>query len=162
MLTLEQLAELLGQHHSAAQTPVKEFALGKTFFSFNSQPAIMGVINLSPDSWYRESVCLSAQHALARAKVLTAQGAAIVDLGAESTVAHAARVEEALQQSKLLPVITALRNEDILVAVETYLPQVTRACLEAGANVLNLTAGDHTEELFRLVAAHEAAVIICY
>jgi dihydropteroate synthase len=49
-----------------------------------------------------------------------------------------------------------------LVSVETYQPAVTRACLEAGANVLNLTGTDPGDDLFRLVADHDAAVIICY
>ena len=65
----------------------------------------MGVINLSPDSWYRESVCLTAESAVQRGHVLAAQGADIVDLGAESTLANAARADEARQNSKLLPVI---------------------------------------------------------
>ena len=55
----------------------------------------MGVVNLSPDSWYRESVCLTAEAAVQRGRVLTAQGADIVDVGAESTLAHAARVDDA-------------------------------------------------------------------
>lgn len=122
----------------------------------------MGVVNLSADSWYRESVCLTAESAIQRGQMLAAQGADIVDLGAESTLAQAARVDEAGQNSKLLPVIKALRAANLLVSVETYQPAVTRACLEAGANVLNLTGTDHTEELFRMVAAHDAAVIICY
>jgi dihydropteroate synthase len=141
---------------------VAEFELGGRPFAFNSQPAIMGVVNLSADSWYRESVFLTTDAAVARAKVLAAQGAALVDVGAESTLAHAARVDEAAQNSRLLPVIRELRAADILVSVETYQPAVTRACLEAGANVLNLTGTDCSEELFRLVAAHDAAVIICY
>jgi dihydropteroate synthase len=122
----------------------------------------MGVVNLSPDSWYRESVCLTTEAALQRGQVLTAQGANLVDIGAESTLAHAARANDAAQNSKLVPVIKGLRQAGILVSVETYSPAVTRAGLEAGANVLNLTGTDGTDELYRLVAAHDAAVIICY
>jgi dihydropteroate synthase len=85
-----------------------------------------------------------------------------VDLGAESTLAHAARVEDAAQNSKLIPVIKALRQAGILVSVETYSPLVTRACLEAGANILNLTGTEGTDEMYRLIAAHDAAVILCY
>jgi dihydropteroate synthase len=162
MLSLEYLAELLEKYRSAARATVKEFSIAGRPFSFNAQPAIMGVINLSADSWYRESVCLSAESAIRRGKVLAQQGADIVDVGAESTLAQAARVEEAAQSSKLLPVIRALREDGILVSVESYQPQVTRACFEAGANILNLTGASDTEELFRLVAAHDAAVIICY
>src|SRR6266446_25361 len=162
MLKLEHLAELLEEHDAAARARVKEFSLGGTEFKFNSEPAIMGVINLSPDSWYRESVCLTAESAIQRAGVLHAQGAQIVDVGAESTLAQAARVDNAAQNRKVLPVVKALRQAGILVSVETYDPAVTRACLEAGANVLNLTGADPGGELFRMVAAQDAAVIICY
>jgi dihydropteroate synthase len=162
MLTLEHLAELLEQNRAAAGARVKEFSIGGEPFAFNSQPAIMGVINLSPDSWYRESVCLNAEQAVQRGRVLHAQGARLIDVGAESSLAHAALVDDAGQNSRLLPVIKGLRAAKLLVSVETYQPAVARACLEAGANVLNLTGAEHGEELFRLVAAHDAAVIICY
>ncbi len=162
MLNLEQLAELLEKNRAAASVRVKEFSVGGKPFAFNSQSAIMGVLNLSADSWYRESVCLTTDAAVQRGKVLQAQGADIVDVGAESTLAQAARVDESGQNSKLLPVVRALRTAGVLVSVETYQPAVTRACLEAGANVLNLTGTERSDELFRLVAAHDAAVIICY
>jgi dihydropteroate synthase len=162
VLKLEQLAELLENNRAAASSSVKEFAIGGKSFAFNSRPAIMGVINLSPDSWYRESVSLTTEAAVRRGRVLREQGADLVDVGAESTLAQAARVDDAGQNSRLLPVIKALRAADVLVSVETYQPAVTRACLEAGANVLNLTGADAGDELFRLVAAHDAAVILCY
>jgi dihydropteroate synthase len=162
MLTLEQLAGLLEKNRAAASARVKEFSVGGKAFQFNSRPAIMGVVNLSSDSWYRESVCLTADSAVRRGLLLKAQGAEIVDVGAESTLSHASRVDEPGQNSKLLPVIRELRAADVLVSVETYQPGVTRACLEAGANILNLTGADGSEDLFRMVAAHDAAVIICY
>jgi len=162
MLTLEQLAGMLEKYRAPAAVSVNEFTIGNRDFRFNSRPAIMGVINLSPDSWYRESVCLSGESALQRGKTLVAQGAAIVDVGAESTLAQAARVDDAGQTSRLIPVIRGLRSEKIIVSVETYSPAVTRASLEAGANVLNLTGTVATDEIFRMVAAHDAAVIICY
>ena len=162
MLNLEQLSELLEKNRAAATARVKEFSVGGKQFHFNSAPAIMGVVNLSADSWYRESVCLTTDSAIQRGRVLHDQGADIVDLGAESTLAQAARADDAAQQSKLLPVIENLRAANILVSVETYQPAVTRACFDAGANVLNLTGADQTDELFRMVAAHDAAVIICY
>src|ERR1043166_3290685 len=90
------------------------------------------------------------------------QGGSIIDVGAESTLAHAARVDGLDQSSKLLPVIRGLRETRILVSVESYQPAVTRACLEAGANVLNLTGVEHSDEQYRMAAVHDAAVIICY
>jgi dihydropteroate synthase len=162
MLTLEYLADLFETHRADAALPVKEFAIGGRQFPFNSRAAIMGVVNLSADSWYRESVCLTPDMAVRRGQVLQDQGADIIDIGAESTLAQAARINDSGQTSKLLPVVRELRGAGVLISVETYQPQVTRACLEAGANVLNLTGTEQTAELFRMVADHDAAVIICY
>ena len=162
MLTLEFLAQLAQTHRSALAARVREFSIDGEAFRFNSQPAIMGVINLSPDSWYRESVCLTVEKAIGRGKVLRAQGARLVDVGAESTLGHAARLNGAEQKRKLLPVIRGLAAEKILVSVETYQPGVARACLEAGARVLNLTGTEKAGEIFRMAAHHSAAVIICH
>ncbi len=162
MLTLEHLAGLIESHRSAAGAQVRSFPIGGRHFDFQSRPAVMGVVNLSAESWYRESVCLTTESAVRRGHVLAAQGADIIDLGAESTLSNAARVGEGAQNSKLLPVLRELRAANLLVSVETYQPLVTRACLEAGANVLNLTGTEGGEELFRMVAAHDAAVILCH
>jgi dihydropteroate synthase len=162
MLTLEHLAELASAQRAAMAVRVKEFAVRGKHLFFNTHPAIMGVINLSAESWYRESVCLNPERAIHRGQVMYAQGAELVDVGAESSLAHATRVSDALQNSRLLPVVRALNEGGIPVSVETYEPEVVRACLDAGASVLNLTGTVQTEEIFRMVAAHDAAVIICY
>jgi dihydropteroate synthase len=159
---MENLAEILEKNRAAASAHVNEYSIGGKKFNFNSQPAIMGVVNLSADSWYRESVCLSAETAVARGKILHAQGADIIDVGAESTLAHAARADDTAQKSKLIPIVKKLRAEKMLVSVETYSSKVTRATLEAGANILNLTGTAGSKEIFKMVAAHDAAVIICY
>jgi dihydropteroate synthase len=62
----------------------------------------------------------------------------------------------------MLPVIEGLHGAGILVSVETYLPDVAGECLAAGARVLNLTGTLGTEAMYRCVAEHQAAVIICY
>ena len=129
MLSLEYLAEILERDRDAATARVAEFSIAGRPFAFNQRPALMGVVNLSADSWYRESVCLSAEAAIRRGRILAAQGAELVDLGAESSLAHAARVDDAAQSSALLPVIRGLRADHILVSVETYQPAVTRARL---------------------------------
>jgi len=162
MLSLEYLADLLERNRAAAQAQVREFSIGARPFRFNSQPAIMGVINLSADSWYRESVSLSAEAAIRRGKVLTAQGVDIIDLGVESTLAHVVRIDETTQSDKLIPIVKSLSACGILVSVETYQPAVTRSCFDAGAKILNLTSAENTEEFFHIAAAHDGAVIICY
>ena len=162
MLRLSDLLQLATDHRSDLDLPVASFPIGSREFGGQHPPAIMGVVNLSSDSWYRESVCLTAKSAIQRAHILAAQGAHIIDVGAESTLAHAARVDEAAQQSALLPVVRELANAGLTVSVETYHPTVTRACLEAGAKILNLTGTRHSEEFYRMVADHDAALILCH
>ena len=162
MLQLEHLAELAARNADALSAKVAAFDLGGRRFDGNLRPEVMGVVNLSADSWYRESVCLTAESAVRRGRVLVAQGASIIDIGAESTLAHAGRVDEAAHNSMLVPVVRELAREGAIVSVETYHPAVTRACLEAGAKVLNLTGTDRSPEMFRMIADHGAAVIICH
>jgi len=162
MLDLQYLATLVEEHRDALGAQVRPMNLRGRYLPFGQRPVLMGVINLSADSWYRESVCLTSDRAVWRGRVLTAQGADLVDVGAESTLAHAARVQEALQESRLLPVVRELSAAGILVSVETYSAQVARAALEAGASVINLTGTVEADAIYELVAAHDAAVILCY
>ena len=123
---------------------------------------MMGVVNLSQDSWYRESVAMNPEAAIRRGKRLAAEGARIIDLGAESTVLSAQRVAPDLQSSCLLPVVRELSAAGILVSVESYHTEVTRRCLEAGASIVNLTAAEDTESFYQLAAEHQAGVVVCY
>ena len=162
MLDLATLAALHEKYREAAALPVADFALGAQRFDFEKQTYLMGVVNLSADSWYRESVALNAEAAIRRGRVLHEQGAAIIDVGAESTLAHAARIDDKTQKSQLLPVVKELASAGICVSVETYQPSVTTACLKAGAKVLNLTGTSNCEDFFREVADFDAGVIICF
>ncbi len=162
MLNLQWLQELTEKHSADLQAQVQAFTLKGKPFDSALRPSTMGVVNLSPDSWYRESVCLNADMAIQRGRRLHAEGADLIDIGAESTLLQAGRVDAAGQNGALLPVVRALSSEGILVSVETYHPAVTEACLKAGAAVLNLTGAAEAETLYRMVADHEAGVIICY
>ena len=160
MLSIEDLAHLWSQRPRTDQ--VRNFSLRGESFHFESEPYLMGVINLSPDSWYRESVSLNFDHALQRARLLRAQGAHLIDLGAESTLAQARRVGVADQKKMLLPLIRQLAAEKFLVSVETYSLPLARAGLKAGAAVLNLTGTEATRDFFKAAVDHDAAVILCY
>lgn len=162
VLSLEDLFALADPYREELDLPVRNFTVGGVQFSFDESPAIMGVINLSTDSWYRESVSPSAEAAIARGKVLAAQGAAIVDLGAESTLPDAARVDAGSQIRQLVPVIEGLRGCGAEISTETYSLEVARACLEAGSRVLNLTGTADDRSAFELAAEYDAAVIICF
>ncbi|MEM6822170.1 MAG: dihydropteroate synthase [Verrucomicrobiota bacterium] len=160
MLTLEYLKALSDQYSEALSFSTRSISIRNK--QFERPPHLMGVINLSPDSWYRESVCLNSDQAVQRGKRLVAEGAEIIDIGAESTLLHADRVEGQAQLARLLPVIEQLSQLDSLVSIETYSAQVAEACLKSGATVLNITGVQENKALYRLAADHQAGVIICY
>jgi len=162
MLSLADLASLANEHAASLNFKVGEFSIGDRPFLWNTNPYLMGVINLSPESWYRESVCLNANTAVQRAEVLRAQGAHIIDLGAESTLDHAGRVGTAGQLTRLLPVVEQLAQRKMIISVESYDLAVLQRCLKAGAKVVNLTGTENLEATFLTAAENEAAVIICY
>lgn len=126
------------------------------------EPALMGVVNRSPGSWYRESVVLSTEAAIARGRRLALEGADLVDVGAESTLSHTPEVAAAEQTEILLPVVTGLVGHGVPVSVETYQPSTADAVLGAGAAVLNLTATEAAAQIYPVVADHDAALILCY
>lgn len=162
MLSLETLARLAGEHSRDLSAQVREFTIKGVPFRSSDKPHLMGVVNFSPDSWYRESIVHSTAAALERARRLRAEGAHLIDLGAESSLAHAARMDAEAQTRILLPVLRELGSEGFLFSVETYHPATARACLEAGAAVLNLTGSHPADEVYHVVADHGAGIILCY
>jgi dihydropteroate synthase len=162
MLDFKTLRGLLGEHGSALDCAVREFDIAGRRFDFNRRRALMGVINLSPDSWYQESVCRTEGEAIARGLDLAAQGADIVDIGAESTMPNAARVGAQEQMERLVPVVKALVARGVICSVESYDLSVIEAAAQAGARVFNLTGLAEEDEVLRLAARFEAAVILCY
>ncbi|NEP81572.1 MAG: dihydropteroate synthase [Okeania sp. SIO3B3] len=162
MLNIEDLYTIHERHKDVIKAKVEEFSIGNKQFNFNTEKAILGVINLSNDSWYRESVCLSAETAIRRGMVLKAQGADLVDIGAESTLEKAERVEDIRQKSKILPVLKSLNQAGVLTSIETYYPEVATECLKAGANIINLTGPEKSSEIYQAVSEFDAGVIICY
>ena len=162
MITLDELAGLAQEHADARRHPVAPLAIAGRTHDLDAGPLLMGVVNLSRDSTYRDSVATSTESAIRRARVMAAQGAGLVDLGAESTTLRASRVSGAAQAAALVPVIEALTAEGVATSVEAYDPAVVRACLTAGAAVVNLTGTAHGPEVLDLAAEHGAAVILCF
>ena len=162
MISPDFLLPIWEAHRDAISAPIRSFAFPRFGLAFEDRAYQMGVINLSRDSSYRESIALSLDQAVRRAKKMTLDGARIVDIGAESTGVGTERMDETGQKSLLLPVIEALAAEKILVSVDTYLPEVAEAGLEAGAGVINLTGRNDDPAFFRMIARAEAGVILCY
>lgn len=161
MLRIADLAELAATYGAELTHPIVPVRIAGRTLDLDEQPMIMGVVNLSRDSTYRDSIAVSAASALRRGRIMAAQGAGLIDVGAESTTARAARVAEADQVRALVPVIEGLAAEGIATSVEAYTPRVVRECLAAGAAVVNLTGQADVQPIYELVAQHAAAVVLC-
>jgi dihydropteroate synthase len=160
MISLSGLAALYGEYADDLALPVEPVTVGAVTIG-GPEPVLMGTINLSRDSTYRESIAVTTEAAVRKARTQVAQGAQVVDVGAESSTARAARVGATAQQARLLPVVEELAK-DCLVSVETYRPGVAEAALAVGARVLNLTGRDDEDEMLASAASYDAAVILCF
>ena len=159
MISLESLSNLYLQHSQALNAPVAPVVIdGKQI----ERTALMATVNLSKDSTYRESIAVSTEAAIRKSRVYFAQGADLIDIGAESSTAKASRVMAQDQITQLVPVIEQLTADSIPVSAETYEPEVVKACLSAGAKVLNFTGAAHEEEILDLASEFGATVILCY
>ena len=101
-----------------------------------SAPIVMGVVNVTPDSFYPGSRVDSAR-AIAHARSMLADGARIIDVGGESTRPDAQPVDSAEELRRVMPVIDALARDGACVSIDTMKPAVMRAALDAGASMIN-------------------------
>src|SRR3954452_21156225 len=156
MISLDDLAALRDTYSTELAAPVAPVSVGDVVIG-DDAPTLMGTVNLSRGSTYRESVAVSPESAIRKARVQVAQGAHVVDVGAESSTARADRISAPDQIAALVPVIEAL-PEQTVVSVETYEPAVVRAGLFAGARILNMTGRAHEDAMLTLGAEEHAVV----
>jgi len=103
-----------------------------------SHPQVMGILNVTPDSFSDGGQFLAQDSALAQAKQMVTDGAGIIDVGGESTRPGAAIVSVEEEIARVLPVIEAIRSEiDIPISIDTSKPEVMRAAIDAGAGLIN-------------------------
>lgn len=122
---------------------------------------IMGVLNVTPDSFSDAGVHYSLDQALQGARKMTEDGASIIDVGGESTRPGAARVEPSVEQSRILPVIDALaKQDDIIISVDTYREETARLAVEAGAHIVNDVWGVQREPAIADLAARTGAGLV--
>jgi dihydropteroate synthase len=162
MISPDDLLPMWEAHRAALEHPIRtiEFAdLGRVF---DDRPYQLGVINLSRDSSYRESIAHGVDASLYRARKMTIEGAAMIDVGAESTGTNAELLDVDAQLATLLPAVEALVADGHLVSVETYHTDVAVASLAAGARVVNLTGRVDDPALYEAIARHDAGLILCY
>ncbi|WP_019593922.1 dihydropteroate synthase [Thioalkalivibrio sp. ALM2T] len=128
------------------------------------QPRIMGILNVTPDSFSDGGQYARVDDALTRARAMVAEGAEILDVGGESTRPGAAPVALEDERQRVLPVIEALRAElDVPLSVDTMKPEMMREAVAVGAGMLNDVNGFRADGALAVAmeAARERGVALC-
>ena len=123
---------------------------------------LMGVLNVTPDSFSDGGKYADPDRAFARAVDLEEQGADIVDIGAESTRPGSARISAAEEMRRLIPVLKRLKGQlGVPISVDTYKAEVAERALELGAEIINDPSGLTFEpQLARVVSNHDGGLVI--
>lgn len=127
-----------------------------------AQPKVMGIVNVTPDSFSDGGRHLSHAAAIAHARRLIVEGADILDIGGESTRPGAAQVGEQEELDRVLPVIQGLHDIGIPISIDTYKPAVMRAALAAGASMVNDINALQAPKALALLAGSDAAVCLMH
>ncbi len=127
------------------------------------QPVVMGILNLTPDSFSDGGRWLKPPDALQRAATMVEQGAAIIDIGGESTRPGAAMVAEAEELERVIPVIEQLVGRlPAVISIDTMKPGVMRAAIAAGADLVNDVNALRAPGAVEVVAASRAAACLMH
>ncbi|WP_245803500.1 dihydropteroate synthase [Daejeonella lutea] len=130
-----------------------------------STPKIMGIVNLTPDSFYDGGRNNNPSKATKKAEQLLAEGADILDLGAYSSRPGAEHISELEELERLLPVVNAIVKEfpDAGLSIDTFRSGVARAAIDAGAHVINdISGGELDKAMFAAVAALRVPYILMH
>ena len=132
--------------------------------NIDGKACIMGVLNVTPDSFSDGGSYTSVEKALEQAEKMIAEGAKIIDVGGESTRPGYTFVEATDEINRVVPVIKALKEKfDVLVSIDTYKTETARAALEAGADILNdVWAGLYDGEMLALAAEKNVPIILMH
>lgn len=136
----------------------------KWLYDYSSQldvkPLVMGILNVTPDSFYSGSRYTSALKAYDKAMEFVSKGVDILDIGGESTRPGALEVSDEEELERVLPIIEQIRKQsDICISLDTYKPQVMQAGIELGVNLINDVKALQTPGALELVA--KANIPVC-
>lgn len=136
---------------------------GKTL-TLGARTYVMGILNVTPDSFSDGGCYLDVQQAVAHAKSMVAEGATLIDIGGESSRPGASPVSIDEELARVIPVICAIVGAvDVLISVDTYKSEVARQALEAGAHLINdITALRGDPAMASVVAEMEAGLILMH
>ena len=131
---------------------------------FSQRPLVMGILNITPDSFYEQSRLFSPDKALTKAQEMIQHGADIIDVGGESTRPASRQVSIDEELKRVIPVIQELRKKsDIIISIDTMKKEVAEEALKQGADMANCVSGLKNDEAFgRLLAKRQIPVILMH
>jgi dihydropteroate synthase len=138
--------------------------IGDRTVDLSKQGMLMGVLNVTPDSFSDGNQFLECNAAVARGIQIASEGADIIDVGGESTRPGAEPVSAKEELKRVIPVIEKLKREvDVPISIDTSKSEVASAALDAGASIINdVTGGRADERLLPLAARRNAAVVLMH
>jgi dihydropteroate synthase len=138
--------------------------IGKRVFDVSGRGLIMGVLNVTPDSFSDGGEFFTADKATERGLQMAAEGAHIIDVGGESTRPGSQPVTVDEELRRVIPVIENLRRKlDVLISIDTSKAEVARVAIRAGASIVNdVTGGRGDDQMLTLVAETKSAFIIMH
>lgn len=129
--------------------------------SLDEEPLLMGIVNVTPDSFSDGGLLDSAEAAVAHGLRLAEEGAAIVDIGGESTRPGHETVDAATELARVLPVISGLKaRSEVPISIDSYKAEVAEAALAAGASIINDVWGAQRDPRIAAVAARAGAPMV--
>ncbi|MCF2207647.1 dihydropteroate synthase [Halobacterium salinarum] len=124
--------------------------------------AVMGILNVTPDSFHDGGEYDALEDAVARAESMAENGVDVIDIGGESTRPGADAVSVADELDRVLPVIERISDLDVLLSVDTRKAEVARQALEAGADILNDVTGLDDPEMRFVAAEYDAPIVVMH
>lgn len=129
------------------------------------EPQVMGILNVTPDSFFATSRCRSEEEIRQRVCMMRREGATMVDIGAYSSRPGAEEVSAEEELRRLLPAVGIVREEwpDAIISVDTFRAEVARQAVEAGADIINdISGGEMDKDMFRTVAELHVPYILMH
>ncbi len=131
-------------------------------YPWEGRTAVMGILNVTPDSFHDGGQYEAHEDAIGRAKRMVEAGVDIIDIGGESTRPGADEVSNDEEIERIVPVIEGIRDLDALISVDTRKAAVGRAALEAGADILNDVSGLEDPEMRFVAAEYDAPLVVMH
>ncbi len=159
---LKEIAQKINELLNYADAPIQPMECRDYTLNF-THTLIMGILNVTPDSFSDGGKFIDSERAVDRAKEMVAEGADVIDIGGESSRPGSERISEEEELSRVGSVIERVVEEvDVPLSIDTFKPNVARECLKMGVHLVNDITGLRNEEMIDVVAEYGVPVVVMH